>query len=119
MSLKKFIRKVCVQPAVYWEFDKADAFGSSTFKAPTQRFVRWDEKTTLISDSTGKEFLSMAEIITPDDMKEQSYIALGDIADYGAGSPLGQLGAFEIKKMDRHPLFRSKTLDVFIAYLGK
>lgn len=119
MSLKKFIRKVCVQPAVYWEFDKPDAFGSPIFKAPVQRFVRWDEKTSLISDSTGKEFLSMAEIITPEDMKEQSYIVLGDIDDLPVDPDPREHDGFEIKKMNRHPLFRSKTLDVFIAYLGK
>lgn len=118
MSILSFIRKVAVQTVVYWEFEGIDEFSSPQFADAVERQVRWDETSEIVSDSTGREFVSRAQLLTPDDMVEQSYVWLGQLADLPADpEPLETAGAFEIKKMDRHPLFRSQTLDVFIAYL--
>lgn len=119
MSITKFIRRVCVQDAVYWEHDGMDSFSNPKFKAPVEVTVRWDEKSEIVSDNNGREFVSRAQVLTPDNMVEQSYLRLGTIADLPAGvdEPRDIVGAWEVKKMDRHPLFKSKTLDVFIAYL--
>ena len=117
MSIKSFIRKVCVQPAVYWEYNGVDGFSNPSFLDPVAVNVRWDEKTEVISDSQGREYVSRAQILTPDDMKEQSYIWLGDLDEVPEGDPRNIENAFEIKKMDRTPLFKSTTFDVFIAYL--
>lgn len=118
MSITSFIRKVAVQTVVYWEFEGLDQFSSPQFADPVERKVRWDETSEVVSDSNGREFVSRAQLLIPDDMKEQSYVWLGELADLPANpDPLETQGAYEIKKMDRHPLFRSQTLDVFIAYL--
>lgn len=118
MSIQSFIRKVCVQDIVYWEFDGKDAYSTPQFKDPVDRKARWDEHTEVISDSNGKEYLSNAQLLVPEDMEEQSYVWLGTVADLPAGAdPLNLDDAFEVKKMDRHPTFRSSTFDVFIAYL--
>lgn len=119
MSITSFIKKVCVQSAVYWEYNGTDEFGSATFKTPVDILVRWDEKTQILSDNQGKEYVSDAEVLSPQDLLEQSYIMLGQLADLPSDpNPKETDGAFEIKAMDRHPLFKSKTLDVFIAYLS-
>lgn len=118
MSITRFIRKVSTQPAVYWEFDGLDQFTNPQFKEPVQIFVRWDEKTEIVSGIDGKEFMSRAQVLTPLDLVEQSYLYLGTLDDLPNEPKARETeGAFEIKKMDRHPLFRSRTLDVFIAYL--
>lgn len=119
MSITKFIERVCVQDAVYWEFDGVDEYSSSKFKNPVEVSIRWDEKTEIVSDNDGREYISRAQVLTPNDLLEQSYLRLGTIADLpnGVDRPQDISGAFEIKKMDRYPLFKSQTLDVFIAYL--
>lgn len=117
MSIKSFIRKVCRQKAVYWEYDGPADGGGAVFKDPEEIKVRWDESTEIVSDRQGKEFMSNAQLLTPGDLKEQSYVWLGELAELPSQHPQEIENAFEIKKMDRHPLFRSKTLDVFIAYL--
>lgn len=119
MSILSFIRRVCVQPAVYWEYAGTDEFSSPKFYPPRQIKVRWDESTEVVSDSNGREFMSHAQVIVPENLKEKSYLWLGDqINDLPPDPiPVELEGAFEIKKMDRHPLFRSSTFDVFMAYM--
>ena len=119
MSLKNFIKSVCVQPAVYWEEDGPDGYGGVTFLAPTEILVRWDDASETVSDSDGVEFVSRAMIMTPNDLKERSRLILGELADLPASptDPLVIPGTYELRKMDRHPEFRSKTFDVFIGYL--
>lgn len=117
-SIKRFIKDVCVQDAVYWEYNGPDGFGSVEFADPTEIKVRWDDKVDVKSDSNGKEFVSKAEVLTPQDLKEQSYLYLGTLSELPANPAPGDVtDAYEIKAMDRYPLFKSKTLDVFLAYL--
>lgn len=118
MSIVKFIEQVCQQDAVYWQFTGIDGFNTPQFEDPVDIKVRWDEKTEIISDNDGKEYISRAQIVTPNDLVEQSYIRLGTVEDLpNEDEPRDITGAFEIKKMDRFPLFKSTTLDVFMAYL--
>lgn len=119
MSIKKFIQKVCVQDAIYWAYLGPDGMGGSEYESPAEIVVRWDEHTEVVSDSHGKEFLSSAQVLVPHDLKEQSLLMLGTLDQIpNVDDPNDAPGSFEIKKMDRHPLFMSKTLDVFMAYLG-
>jgi len=118
LSITRFIKDVCVQDAVYWEYDGPDGMGGSEFKDPTEIKVRWDESTEIVSADNGQEFVSDAQVLTPNDLTEQSYIYLGALDSLPASpEPPNTDGAHEIKSMDRHPLFKSTTLDVFIAYL--
>lgn len=118
MSITSFIKKVCVQDAIYWEYDGPDGMGGAEFKDPVEIKVRWDEGTEIVSDSDGREFVSNAQVIVTRDIKEQSYLCLGLLDSLPKNpEPRNTDGAYEIKSMDRHPLFKSKTMDVFIAYL--
>lgn len=120
MSILAFIKKVCVQDAVYWEYIGSDGAGGSEFEAPTDIKVRWDEYSEVFSDSNGKEIVSDAQLLVPDDLKEQSRVRLGLVADLPVGESVEEIdGVYEIKRMNRHPLFRSTTMDVFMAYLGR
>jgi|AntRauTorcE11897_2_1112592.scaffolds.fasta_scaffold01346_13 hypothetical protein len=118
MSIKRFIKKVCVQTIVYWEFDGVDGFHTPQFLDAVELKVRWDEKAEVITDRDGKEYVSNAQLLTPQDLVEQSYVYLGTLADLPASpNPLETEGAFEIVNMERYPTFRSQTFDVFIAFL--
>jgi len=128
MSVLSFIEKVCVQDAVYWAYEGSDGFGGTEFADPVDIKVRWDSHTEVMAQNNGKEFVSNAQVLTPTDLLEQSVIKLGTVAELELAVLNGELndypadprvldGAFEIKRMDRHPLFRSATMDVFVAYL--
>lgn len=119
MSIKSFIRQVCVQEAVYFEYLGTDEYSVPKFAAPKQIKVRWDETAEVTSDNQGREFISHAQVLTPQDLKEQSYLWLGNLINDlpPEPNPVELDQAFEIKKMDRVPLFKSTSFDVFMAYL--
>ena len=118
MSILSFIKKVCVQPAVYWQYNGSDGQGGSAFLNAVEIKVRWDEGTEVLSDSRGQEFTSHAQVLTPGNLVEQSYLWLGSLEDLPLEQdPVELPQAFAIKKMERYPLFKSTTQDVFLAYL--
>lgn len=118
MSITSFIRKVAAQKAIYWEYEGVDGYNRPQLKEAREIMVRWDEKTEVKTARNGKEFISRAQILTPEDLKEQSYIMLGALDDVPIEPDHNDFeGAFEIRLMERTPLFASKTQDVFMAYL--
>lgn len=120
MSIVAFIEEVCVQDAVYWEYDGPDRYGQASFKAPADVKCRWDEKTEVMIDSNGTEFMMDAELLVPQDLTEQSMIMLGTVAGLPVDTdPNKQDDAFEIKRMNRFPLFKGKEFEVFQAFLGR
>lgn len=123
MGIIEFIKSVCVQKAVFWEAE-ATGFGGIGYKAPVSldpdegTGVRWSEKTEVITDKDGKEIVSRAEIMTQANIME-GRIYLGDIydlTDAEKSDPL-QVESYEIKRIDRVPLFRSTEQFVITVYL--
>lgn len=120
MSIIKFIESVCVQDAIYWESNGPDGYGGIEFKAPVDIKCRWDEETQVVQDSAGKLIVSDAQLLVTQDLKEESMVKLGTVADLSGGeNPMDLEGAFEIKFMTRIPLFRGTTFEVFQAFLGR
>lgn len=120
MSIVSFIKSVCTQDAIYWEFEGVDRHGQSTFANPIDMKCRWDEKTEVIISFAGKEFVADAELLIVNDVKEESMIMLGEVADLPADtSPNNQDDAFIIKRAHRFPLFKGTEFVVFQAFLGR
>ena len=124
----KFIKKVCVQTAVYWGSPTLDGYGGKTFADPVELTPpnggRWDQKVQLVEDkgirATGEEIISNAVVLLNQDVDEQGYLYLGSLDDLDSGvqdNPLEVEGAYEIKKVEKIPLFRSATEFVRKAYL--
>ena len=124
----KFIKKVTAQTAVYWAAPSADGFGGMTFSDPVEltppNGVRWDEKVQLILDkgvsAAGKEIVSNAVVLLNQDVSEQGYLYLGSLDDLDSGEqddPLIVEGAYEIKQVEKIPLFKSTDEFVRKAYL--
>ena len=124
----KFIKKVTAQTAVYWAAPSADGFGGMTFSDPVEltppNGVRWDEKVQLILDkgvsADGKEIVSNAVVLLNQDVSEQGYLYLGSLDDLDSGEqddPLIVEGAYEIKQVEKIPLFKSTDEFVRKAYL--
>lgn len=128
-SIEKFIKKVCVQTAVYWGNPKPDGMGGTEYDDPVEVKVRWDDVTEVIKDGQGKDINSRAKILTPVDFQEQGYLFLGRLEDIpeeawltyrGATIHPNQIpGAFEIISFEKIPMIMSTTVFVRIAYLGK
>jgi hypothetical protein len=114
MSIITFIDKVCVQTATYWGAPASDGYGGFTFAKPAAIKVRWDERIEVISTRDGKEYSSKAVVMTNTDVDEGGYLLLGTST---ATDPRSLATAYEIRRVDRLPLFRSTTEFVKTVYL--
>lgn len=124
MGIEKFIRKVCVQTAVYWPAPEPDGFGGMAYGAAQEltppNGVRWDDTAEVISDNQGKEIISRARILTPADLQEQGMIwlgALADLTDEQKADPRLVDGAQEIRRFDRVPMVMSDSIFIKTAYI--
>ncbi len=120
MGIEKFIRKVCVQVAVYWPSPEPDGYGGMSYDDPEEVAVRWDDTTEVVTSSEGKEIVSRAKILTPHDLEEQGRLYLGrltDLTDDQRNDPQLVEKAYEIKRFDRVPMVMSDEVFIRTAYL--
>ena len=80
MSILNFIKRVAVQPAVYWGNPVEDGYGNKIFDNPIEIKVRWEEKQRLVTALNGKEIISKASILSSIDLDIEGYIYLGTLA---------------------------------------
>lgn len=120
MSVQSFIRKVCVQNAIYWQPKGVDGFGKSTFFPAVDISCRWDDCTEKIVDKHGVETVSNAKLLVTQDVDVAGYLKLGrveELQEFEKSFPIGVKGVFPIKKIEKTPEFRSKDKFVRIIYL--
>jgi hypothetical protein len=116
----KFLKKkVCVQTAIYWEYQGTDAYGNKTYTDPVEIRVRWDDQTELVRDDTGKEVASKAQVQVLQDLEVDSWLYLGSLSDFGSPIPNPEDvdGAYKIIRFDKNPLFNSTDEFTRVAYL--
>lgn len=65
------------QKATHWTATP-DGFGGHTFGSPTVRKVRWEEGTTLVTDDSGQEIISRAQVYLDGDVDIGDYLFLGE-----------------------------------------
>jgi hypothetical protein len=124
-GLIKFIKKVCVQSAVYWGAPKPDGYGSMTYTSPAEIKCRWTDKVQVVKWQsayvpTSNEFISYAEILLYVNVELQGVLWLGTLDSLTTAQkadPLSIPGAREIKTFERIPLFKSSTEFVKKVYL--
>lgn len=117
MAIDKFIEKVCVQPAILWEYQGNDVTGQPSFAAPTQIHVRWEEKSEVMMDDEGHEFVSRAEILVTEDYSMKDYIALGEVDSNTASNPKEYTGAYMVRSFQKIPMIFSTSIFVRKVYL--
>lgn len=125
MSILKFIKRVCVQPAVYWTPGTSDGYGGKIYTAPKEILCRWEDKQRLFKSSNGVEFATRSEILVQEELAMQGWLYLGTLASLsaymdseGVCNPQDIEGAYEIVASDKTPLFRSSTQFVYTVFLG-
>lgn len=120
MSIPKFIKRLCVQTAIYWGSPVDDGYGKKEFDDPVEIKVRWDDTTDLIRSVDGKEVACKSKIIVQQDVDLGGYLMLGSLDDIDSGlsdTPQDITGAYEIIRLDKTPLFRKTDQFVRTAYV--
>ena len=124
MGFEQFIKRVCVQTAVYWGNPVADGYGGNTYDSPIEVQCRWEQKQEVIMiqkgpSAHGEEIISTAQIYVLQDMKEGEYIYQGSLDDFFAEpeNPQEVENAFKIKKFEKTPVHRSTIKFLRKVYL--
>lgn len=119
MSIESFIRKICVQTAVYWGNPVPDGFGGMTYDIPVEIKVRWDENIKVVVDKEGKEITSPVTILSPEDLVEQGRLMLGTLEDVDfEWIPTDiEENTFEIVAREKISMIKSLTQFVRTYYL--
>jgi len=122
MSIESFIRKVCVQTAVYWGTPTPNGRGGYTYADPRQIQCRWEDMDRLMVHENGKLIHVKGEVLISEDLEMEGWLYLGSLADFDSSvnvsHPMNIDGAWQIKGLDKVPLFRSTTKFVRKVYLG-
>jgi hypothetical protein len=124
MGIVKIIERMCVQTAVYWENPVADGFGGINYDEAKEIKCRWENKRDLIvgseADAPGEELISEAQVYILEDLQELGYLYLGTLNDLDSDAkeqPETISTAFQIKKFEKTPAFKSTTDFLRKAYL--
>ena len=130
MSIPSFIKKICVQPCVYWGSPVEDGYGGKTFADPVEIKCRWEDIVRKIKTSNGSETESKATVLVTEDLDFEGYLYLGTLDEVLALDAVVNLEsgevfnpksidrAFQIIGMDRISLVKSTTEFVRTVYLG-
>ena len=105
--IEKFLLKVSVQTAIYWQPIGADGYGGFTFTPPVEIKVRWEDSTKVITTPMGTEYVCRAEVIVNQDVDEEGYLYLGvltDLTDAQKANPQLVDGAHKIIRFDKVPM---------------
>ena len=88
------------QTATYWAATGIDKYGSTTFAAPVEIKVRWEDKQMLVTDARGQQRRTNSEIWVDQDLTNNGFLLLGTSTE---ADPTPLTSAFEIIKFDSIP----------------
>jgi hypothetical protein len=111
----RFLKRVCVQTAVYWSAPVSNGMGGGVYGTPYEIKCRWTDKVQVVKWQssyvpTSNEFISYAEILVLVDLDLLGVLYLGTLAGLTTVQKLAPLSistAKEIKSIKKVPLFRS------------
>lgn len=119
-GLISFIKKVCVQTAVYWDSPTPDGYGGYTYANPIEIKCRWDSVLEQIRTEKNTAIMSKARILVTQEVKNGGYLYLGDLASLSQehkDNPITTPEAYPIQRIDENPLFRSTDKFVRTVWL--
>lgn len=83
----------------HWVNEGSDGVGGYSFATPVILKGRWEGRTELIRDATGREVVSSARVFLGVDVETEDYLAQGDLTS--TANPTTLTDAFRIKRFDR------------------
>lgn len=119
-SLTKFIKKVCVQDAIYWGKPTSDG-ADLVYSQPKLIKCRWEEHFEKMIDNAGQIVLSRAKVLVTEDLEVGGVLYLGDFTGLTNDhriDPLRLNGAYTIKRVEKIPFMRSTSEWVRTVWLG-
>ena len=127
MGIEKFIKTVCVQTAVYWGNPVADGYGGFTFDDPVEIKCRWEDKALIITDSTGIERMTDAQIMVTQDLDVLGFLYLGTMDEvesmFESGEqdfdPMKVDGARQNLAFEKVPMIKSTKVFVRQVYVKR
>ena len=126
MGIERFIKKVCVQTAVYWGNPKDDGYGGFTFDDPVNISCRWEDKIQIVATMDGQEVSSDSEILVTQDLDYNGYLYLGtleelleDYTEEELANPMNVPTAKAIISKSKIPMIKSTKEFVRIVYLRR
>jgi hypothetical protein len=127
MSIERFIKKICVQTAVYWGNPTPDGYGKMTYDPPVEIKCRWEQKMKTITTGNGDQIICNAIILVTQDLDDQGVLFLGELDELTSAeetNPLLVIGAYEdskraytIKRIDKVPMIKSTSEFIRTVYL--
>ena len=98
-----------MQTAVYWGNPVDDGYGGMTYDDPVEIPCRWEDVSELVTAADGEQYVTKAQILTPNDLEVNGYLMLGELTDLNSDqsdSPDEVLTAHRIRRIAKTPLFR-------------
>lgn len=118
MSILSFVKRVCVQDAVYWAPPVNDGFNNA-YPTPVAIKCRWEGTDKMVTTDMGRQYICAFEIISPTECKVGGLLGLIDLDTLSVdqkANPKNYPEFPEIKKVDKTPLFRSTNKFVYTYY---
>lgn len=101
------------QTVTYWPSTGTDIYGGNTFGSPVTRPARWEDKSELIRDKSGGEYVTKSRVFMAVDFDLDGFLFLGTSV---AADPRMVAGAYEIRQRSSIPDLRNLET-IFTAFL--
>lgn len=128
MSIADFIKRKCVQTAVYWGNPVDNGYGKNTYDDPVELKppsdgVRWVSKVQILRDWEGKgetlEYIAKVYVLRKLDKDGCLFLGtLNDLDSDDYDNPLGNPEIFRIRQFEKMPALGSTDIFVYVAYLS-
>ena len=93
------VTRLLREDVTFWANEGSNGVGGFTFAAPVILKGRWEDKTELIRDATGREVVSASRVFLKDDVEMEDYLARGDLTT--TTDPTTLAAAFRVRRFDR------------------
>lgn len=101
------------QTVTYWGPSGSDVYGGTTFTAPSTRLARWEDKSEIIRNKAGAEYVTKSRVFMKNDFDLNGYLFLGSSSE---ADPRTVIGAYEIQQRAMTPDLKALK-NLFTAYL--
>jgi len=120
MSITELMARGCKQIAVYWGSPVNDGYGTFDYTSPEEIYCRWEDKTQILEERDGTQWVSRAEVYTLEDVDIDGLLYLGRLTDLDSDQeedPKTIDSVWIIKRFEKTPVLGSTTKFVRKAYL--
>ena len=107
----KYIERLCNDTVVYWENIGPDGYGGNEFKEPVEINCRWSDEKEFIKSGNGREIISQASLLVPQDLEEGSMVHHGILNDLDSDQQDNpkEISAYQILRFTKIPSINGRS----------